>query len=122
YMWVADSGSTTHIAKDKSVDHKITVHGIGTVMLQAQVGNKTSVITLQNVLYTPDTVHNLISLTCLDKEGGSSVAGGGQMKLYDHQGNLFAIANIHDQIYKLCMHRHIPAEHAYQAHTWDDWH
>ena len=81
YMWVADSGSTAHIVKDKELfrdmapiqkeirgigDQTITAHGIRTVQVQARVGNKTSVITLCNVLYTPDAVHNLFSVTRLD--------------------------------------------------------
>ena len=103
-------------------DHTITAYGIGTVELQARFGNKTSIITLCDVLYTPNAVHNLISLTCLDKEGGFSVLGGGQVKLYDRNKNLFAIANLQDGIYTLCACRHVPVECAYQACTWEDWH
>ena len=80
-MWVADSGSTVHIVKDKELfrdmvpiqkeirgigDQTIMAHGIGTVQVQAHVGSKTSIITLCNVLYTPDAIHNLFSVTCLD--------------------------------------------------------
>ena len=93
YMWIADSRSTTHISKDKALfremipiqkeirgirNHMIMAYETGTVELQAHIGNRTSIITLCNVLYTPDTVHNLFSLTHLDRDGRSSLSGGGQ--------------------------------------------
>ena len=93
YMWIADSRSTTHISKDKALfqemipiqkeiqgigNHMIMAYGTGTVELQACIGNRTSIITLRNVLYTPDAIHNLFSLTHLDRDGGSSLSGGRQ--------------------------------------------
>ena len=123
YMWVADSGSTVHIVKDKELfrdmapiqkeirgigDQTITAHGIGTVQVQACVGNKASDITLHNVLYTPNAVHNLFSVTRLDREGGSSLSGGGEMKLFDTNNNLFAVAILQNGIYELRMRRHVP--------------
>lgn len=57
-------------------DHTIMTHGTTTVELQARVGNKTSIITLRSVLYMPDAVHNLSSLTRLDQDGRSSLSGG----------------------------------------------
>ena len=44
----------------------IMAYGTGTVELQARIGNRTSIITLHNVLYTPDAIHNLFSLMRLD--------------------------------------------------------
>ena len=44
------------------------------------------------------------------------------MKLFDTNNNLFAVAILQNGIYKLHMHRHVPVECAYQAHTWGEWH
>ena len=92
------------------------MYGIGTVELQAHFGNKISIITLHNVLYTPSAVHNLISLTCLDKEGGFSILEGEQVKLYDQNKSLFVIASLQDGIYTLCACRHVPVECTYLGH------
>ena len=44
------------------------------------------------------------------------------MKLFDTNNNLFAVANLQNDIYELRMRRHVPVECAYQACTWDEWH
>ena len=100
----------------------IMAYGTSTVELQAHIGNRTSIITLRNVLYTPDAIHNLFSLTCLDQDGGSSLSGGGQTRLYDKNKTLFAVATLHNGGYELRMHKHLPVTCMYQAHTWNDWH
>ncbi|KAA1480060.1 hypothetical protein DENSPDRAFT_755117, partial [Dentipellis sp. KUC8613] len=39
-------------------------------------------ITLSNVLHAPEAAHNLLSISKLDRAGGSAYFGGGRVKLY----------------------------------------
>lgn len=76
-QWLADSGCTSHIGRDKSIfsDYiKTPGHciigfggvdglGKGTIHLECQVNGKTSTRTLRNVVHAPDAPHNLISIS-----------------------------------------------------------
>jgi len=92
------------------------------VELQTYVTDKTFVIALGDVYYVPSAVHNILSLTRLDRDGGSFTSGHGQTKLYSKDGTLFAISTIQDGIYMMKVRKHELPAYTYQACTWNEWH
>ena len=82
-FWLADSACTSHISRNKDVflsytttpGHRVSgfgnVDGLGrgTVKLESTVNGNTHVITLKNIVHTPDAPHNLILISCADDAG-----------------------------------------------------
>ncbi|QRV97073.1 Retrovirus-related Pol polyprotein from transposon TNT 1-94 [Ceratobasidium sp. AG-Ba] len=85
-IWLADSGTTTHIAKERSAFHSYTqatgyitgvagqepIVGRGTVLLRCKTGpnkHQYSTIKLTNVAHVPDAPVNLISLSLMTDKG-----------------------------------------------------
>jgi len=135
YTWVTDTSSSVHLTNTRDVfitpvhkvikgigDHAVIAEGIGTVELQTYVTDKTFVIALGDVYYVPSAVHSILSLTRLDRDGGSFASGHGQTKLYSKDGTLFAISTIQDGIYMMKVRQHEPPAYTYQACTWNEWH
>jgi hypothetical protein len=89
--WVADSATTSHICNkresfnsyvpltSKSIEglggKSISALGIGKVDIKCKVEGKIVTNSLQNVLYAPDAVNNLISIIKLDNAGGRATFG-----------------------------------------------
>ena len=84
-------------------------------------------VTLKNVLYVPDAEDNLLSISCIDKEGGQIQFAQGQAFLLDKNNCLVAKANLNNQLYILNFYR--KAERSKQANvthlqpnSWNEWH
>ncbi|KAA1470887.1 hypothetical protein DENSPDRAFT_766422, partial [Dentipellis sp. KUC8613] len=58
-------------------------------------------ITLSNVLHAPEAAHNLLSISKLDRAGGSAYFGGGRVKLYGKSEKPIATGTLIDNLYYL---------------------
>ncbi|CAI5528853.1 unnamed protein product [Closterium sp. Naga37s-1] len=84
--WLLDSGASSHLCNDPHLfsslrqpfpgsgvrfggGEQYPAHGIGDILVYARHNNHTHPITLRDVLYIPQTVHNIISVRKLKDEG-----------------------------------------------------
>ncbi|CAI5985868.1 unnamed protein product [Closterium sp. NIES-65] len=84
--WLLDSGTSSHLCNDPHLfsslrqpipgsgvrfggGEQYPAHGIGDILVYACHNNHTHPITLKDVLYIPQTVHNIISVRKLKDEG-----------------------------------------------------
>jgi hypothetical protein len=87
YDWLANSGTTSHITNTRGVlsrympisrqisgigSESIEAVGQGTVELINYIGKTKISFKLKDVLYVPKATHNLVSISCLDREGGGT--------------------------------------------------
>ena len=75
-VWVADTATTTHVAREKRVFHTYTpvtgrtlqgagrtpILGRGTVKIALKLDGRESIIELRDVIHAPGVLHNLISI------------------------------------------------------------
>ncbi|CAI5997310.1 unnamed protein product [Closterium sp. NIES-65] len=84
--WLLDSGASSHLCNDPHLfsslrqpfpgsgvrfggGEQYPAHGIGDILVYARHNNHTHPITLKDVLYIPQTAHNIISVRKLKDEG-----------------------------------------------------
>ncbi|QRV90412.1 integrase core domain protein [Ceratobasidium sp. AG-Ba] len=114
-FWIADSGTTTHIARDKSLfsEYENTtgiVHGVtgknailgrGTVRLKCKVDSNSTeyrYITLRNVAYVPTCPTNLISLSLATEQGLNVNMSANTLKISSPTGDTIVLGQkIQDQ-------------------------
>jgi hypothetical protein len=86
YLWIADSGATTHICAQRNMfqnfkeipkkeikglgDRPVDAYGQGTVIISSRVDNHVVKIHLTDTLYVPDAQENIISLGYIDSIRG----------------------------------------------------
>ena len=114
----------------KGVGGKIDAFGKGKIKLVSHVGNKVYPITLKDVLYAPDSPHNLISTTRLTAAGGSVLQKGNwsKIKLPDGVIKIIGIkAEGLANLYRACVE--VLAKNSsnqsyvsWNAKSWEDWH
>ncbi|KAG1784354.1 uncharacterized protein HD556DRAFT_1201974, partial [Suillus plorans] len=90
YDWLADSGTTSHITKIQSA-------------LTDYVPLKCHKVTckLKNVLYVPRASNNLVSITCLDREGGHAIMKKGKVTLKVRGKRTIAEGKLYNGLYLL---------------------
>nr|GAT55525.1 predicted protein [Mycena chlorophos] len=83
--WLLDSGSSIHVANDRSIFQtytalqghhvygigKLSAPGEGSVRLQFTIDGRVNTVTLLNVVYLPSSPHNIISLGKMHRAGYS---------------------------------------------------
>jgi len=144
YDWLVDSGTTSHVTKIQSAlkdytplqsrrimgisDDSLEAVGQGTIELVNYIGTKSIQFKLKNVLYVPHATNNLVSLSCLDKEGGHATIGDGKMTLTSKEGYHFANAELRNRLYllntRVILHPITTATHVQDRTTdgWLQWH
>ncbi|ETW85262.1 hypothetical protein HETIRDRAFT_448423 [Heterobasidion irregulare TC 32-1] len=102
--WVVDLGSSSHVAKweemfaeyspgERTIEmakkgHTMCTASTGSITISTgQAGKQVDSVWLRNMLHTPDATENLLSMSKLDRAGGSAVSGGGKVVLLnkDHK-------------------------------------
>lgn len=99
YDWLADSGSTNHIANRRELfssyerTPEATVHGVGgnitqvagrgTIVLTAQYGTRKRTLRLENVNHIPSNKYNIFALGRWDSQGRKYKASNGELTLYN---------------------------------------
>ncbi|KAJ7209803.1 hypothetical protein C8J57DRAFT_975774, partial [Mycena rebaudengoi] len=78
--WLADSGATSHVCRNRELfatysaqqgtitglgGHTITSFGRGTVKLDFKIDNKVQTVTFTDVVHAPNAINNLLSLSRL---------------------------------------------------------
>ncbi|KAG1748018.1 hypothetical protein EDD22DRAFT_742692, partial [Suillus occidentalis] len=86
--WLADSGTTSHIMKIKSALMDFIPLKLHKIRCK-----------LKNVLYVLSASNNLVSMTCLDKEGGQAIIGNGRVTLKAPGGRVIAKVKLNNGLY-----------------------
>ena len=141
--WLADSATTSHISNERRTfidftplaslsitgvgDQSIQSLGWGTVILKCKIGKEVFTHHLQDVLYAPKAVNNLLSVRRLDDAGGEFWVAQGKCELRDKSNQVIGIGRNIWRLYPLdaCAEK-TPSEQASIAVTgqnsWDLWH
>ncbi|KIJ06748.1 hypothetical protein PAXINDRAFT_91544, partial [Paxillus involutus ATCC 200175] len=81
---------------------------------------------LNEFLYAPKAVNNLLLIGQLNKEGGRAIAGGSRMTLFDSKRQPFAVGRHINKLYWLSMStvEQSVSKTAMEIclHTWETWH
>ena len=115
--WLADSATTSHISNERQTfvdftpltsssimgvgDQLIQALGHGTVILKCKVGNEVFTHCLQDVLYAPKAVNNLLSVRRLDDAGGEFRVTQGKCELQDKSHQVIGIGRHIRRLYLL---------------------
>ena len=118
--WVADSGATEHMSKERHwfTDFQPIAHGVypvrsankvqepmfcrgkGNITVRSQVGKKWITLVLTDVLYVPDLGRNLFSIREATKKGAKVIISGSVCEVW--KGNsLKAVAEEKGKLYHL---------------------
>jgi hypothetical protein len=147
YDWLADTGSTNHIANWRDlfssyeptpeatvygVGGKITsVVGRGTITLIAQYGTRKRVLNLTNVNYIPTNKYNIFALGRWDSCGRKYKASDGKLTLYNRQNApVLKGQKIASNIYKFRLYtramKQMDIQYTFasteQKQSWETWH
>jgi transposase InsO family protein len=143
YTWVADSGTTSHIVNQRNAfkefkplsnkrisgigDTGIDALGRGTIEIITRVNDQNLTVTLKDVLYAPDAINNLFSISRLDENGGRAQIENGQIILRNRADCIMAIGKRIDRLYILnaktkIVHDDTSATATEVHGTWDEWH
>ena len=141
--WLADSGTTSHISNLRETfvnftplesasirgvgNQSVKALGRGTVILNCRVGNKLVKHQLQNVLYAPNAVNNLLSISRLDDAGGKVIFTAGCCELLNRHGQVIGNGRKIRRLYLLnCRAKIASPEYANIAinkkDSWETWH
>jgi len=144
YSWIADSGATSHICAERDAfsnyqelpqkvvkglgDKPVTACGKGTVTVLSRIENRVTKIRLLEALYVPEARDNLLSLGRIDRAGGTSSCGNGEITIYNKDRKKIAYGRRKYNLYYLNIHTEYSTEKAQLAvklkksYTWAEWH
>jgi transposase InsO family protein len=141
YDWLLDSATTSHVCPIREafvefrpveetlngVGKGTPVTGRGTIKLKFEFDGKTFLHQLREVLYVPEAPNGLISVSKIDKEGGSVKFKSGISWILDAKEKVVGKGYKHDRLYMQYARAILPkTEKANYASTekltWDQWH
>ena len=117
YLWIADSGATTHICAQQDAfteymalperivkglgDKPVSALRQGTVIIHTYINNHAKRLRLTKTLHVPEARENLLSLGWIDSAGGHIVCANGKMDIYDSDNNKVAVGQLKKSLYYL---------------------
>lgn len=118
--WCVDSGATHHMCRDADIfetispcpelknvttvnGYKIPIHGMGNVVVTAQVDGQPSEICLHDVLYVPGIVQNLISLSACLQRGNRASSERDGLTFVNGSGNAYMRAQLVERLYRVAL-------------------
>ena len=122
FQWVLDSGSMTHICRDRNMFHTFTKRhssiggiqrnvpalqsmGTGDIQLACTVDGKSEhTVMLTNVVFCPDTQDNLISESQVDQKGLKIRKCKGLVNVLHTNGSILMQGHLNRSLYKLNCH------------------
>lgn len=139
--WLVDSAMSLHLLNlhdaflnftplKKTIrgvgDTDVPVKGRGTIKLTSQTNEETFAIILKDVLYVPQALNNLFSISHLNESDGHTVMGTGCIQLYEKNKFLIAIGRKVERMYLLHVTVQPAAEHLILSKegesSWQQWH
>ncbi|KAJ8468724.1 hypothetical protein ONZ45_g17140 [Pleurotus djamor] len=138
--WLADSGCTSHVIRDKSLFSDYvetpghTIRGMGEIpclgkgsvkLLSTLADGSTYTITLRDALHAPSSPHNLVSVTRMTDADYTVVADKDTLVIQSPRGTPVAEGVKKGGLYFLSCVGLSGSDTAYaavQGRTWDEWH
>jgi hypothetical protein len=143
YDWLLDSGTTTHICKNRNEISNYTAlanttisglsktkaiaEGRGTVTLSFSVNNQVVQHKLNDVLHVPEAPNSLLSVSRFDEIGGKVIHQDGKCELRSSTGQLIGTGRKINRLYLLDARAELGENNqanfaAPKKLTWDQWH
>ncbi|KIL61839.1 hypothetical protein M378DRAFT_1056806, partial [Amanita muscaria Koide BX008] len=138
YTWLADTGTTSHIACNKSqfsvyrkADKNITgvgntrvkVIGSGAVVLTTNANGNANKLLLSDVLHVPTATDSLFSVGRFVEHGNTFTANNTGGYFYNSQGGLVMTSGLHNALFPLNTSLSSDVVNVSQgSHTWLEWH
>ena len=143
-LWIGDSRADEHVVSEKTAfisyaetpgrfvtgvgGIKVPILGKGSVATVMCSGSSSQNIILYNCLHIPSNQPNLLSLSHLDRAGGSIRIKSGSIQLFDSTGISICDGKADGRLYKLNMHSTsnlTPSTFSSnnpRGQTWEEWH
>lgn len=94
-----ETPSNTALGATETMSAK--VHGKGNVRMKIKTETGVNVVTLRNVLHTPQMRHNLVSGSRIDAAGYKAMVGDNKYKVFTPKGEPFFEAKLRDKFYTI---------------------
>jgi len=136
--WYLDSGASQHMTKDVSKlsnisqdtsehittanDSKIPVSGKGSAIINTIVNKQNFSINVDEVLYIPDLVTNLLSVNKICKKGNTVIFKNDVCTIYNKNNQVIATATEDNGLYKLQEFKEHSSFIANNENTFELWH
>ncbi len=137
--WYIDSGASMHFTSRKdwlknvqtepelkeitvANDAKVPVVCEGSIEITTMVGNQNHNVVINNAFYVPQLTTNLLSVSQLIRNGNKVIFEASCCKIYNKKGDLVAIADVHNNVYKLNYRKTNDNLLVASAVTGDIWH
>lgn len=116
-IWFIDSGASAHmtvngdwlnnkkVTPDKQItvanNERIPVAGLGSLSLSVQIGKKSQIVDIENVLHVPDLNTNLLSVSQTVKKGNVVIFDINGCRITNKDNTLIATADLVNDMYQL---------------------
>jgi len=121
-IWVSDTGATSHICNNRKCfttfraenfnvrtygrQNATPALGRGTIKLVSSDIGRSHIVTLEDTIYCPEADQNLLSISKLDRMGGTATYGKGRVTHYTANRSVLTIGALQDRLYHLNLRPH----------------